>query len=78
MRKSEYHVATSEISGAIYAGKAHIEDEYIEWKDKSDVTKEAIDAVIAHMFFCIPENKTSIIYKAKINNMPISLTLTKE
>lgn len=75
--KSEYYVAASETSDNIYVGEGYIENGQIEWKNKRDVTKEVLDAIATHLFFIMPKDKKSITYKTEIDNIPISLTLTK-
>lgn len=59
---AEYHVATSDISGAIYAGEGDVRSDGIMWDNKSEVTKEAINAVMAHMLYRISNAKIDKIY----------------
>ena len=59
---AEYHVATSDISGAIYAGDGVKMDDGILWYSKSDVTNEAINAVVAHMMYRISNAKMDDTY----------------
>ena len=55
----EYHVGASDISGRIYAGEGKKDDLGICWgADKSDVTSEAINAVMAHMLYRMQSGKT--------------------
>ena len=44
-----YHVGCSDITGLIYAGKGKRDGAYTEWSSKSEVTSEAINAVMGHM-----------------------------
>lgn len=59
---SEYHVGTSDLTGIIYAGKAKKQGSWMEWKDKSDVTNEAINAVMYHMLLKIEPGEDSTAY----------------
>ena len=61
----EYHVGTSDITGTIYCGKANRQDCFIEWKDKKDVTSEAINAVMSHMMMKIKPGENSFAYMNK-------------
>ena len=56
MAKAEYHVGTSDITGTIYAGRARQDDLGLAWIAKSDVTKEALHAVVAHMLYKVDKN----------------------
>ena len=56
---AEYHVGCG-LAG-IYAGTLKKNGE--EWLNKSDVTNEAIKAVIGHMYFKIPEGEKSFAYE---------------
>ena len=50
----EYHVGASDVSGRIYAGKGKKDNYGICWGAYiSDVTSEAINAVMAHMLYRI-------------------------
>lgn len=62
---AEYHVATSDISGAIYAGEGDVRSDGILWYDKSEVTNEAINAVMAHMLYKIEPDKNATAYMNK-------------
>ena len=55
----EYHVATSDITGCIYAGRAKQHGNLTEWIDKLEVTEEAVRAVAAHMLLKVEENPDS-------------------
>ena len=57
----EYHVGWG-IYG-IYAGTINKKGD--EWLRKSVVTNEAIDAVISHMYFQIPEGEKAFAYAIK-------------
>lgn len=59
---AEYHVSTSDISGAIYAGEGDVRSDGIVWDNKSEVTKEAIIAVMAHMLYRISNAKWDVTY----------------
>lgn len=59
---AEYHVATSDISGAIYAGEGDVRSDGILWYSKSEVTSEAINAVMAHMLYRISNAKMDDTY----------------
>lgn len=60
---AEYHVGVSGLTGVIYAGKAKKDDDgWLEWKDKSDVTNEAINAVMGHMLEKIKPGENSFAY----------------
>ena len=56
MAEAEYHVGTSDITGTIYAGRARQDDLGLAWITKSDVTKEALHAVVAHMLLKAGKN----------------------
>jgi len=58
----EYHVATSDISGAIYAGDGVKLNDGILWYSKSEVTNEVINAVVAHMMYRISNAKMDKTY----------------
>lgn len=62
---AEYHVGCG-IAG-IYAGtlKPKKRD---EWLNKSDVTKEAIEAVLGYMYFKIPEGEAAFAYGFKMRD----------
>ena len=62
---AEYHVATSDISGAIYAGIGDKRRDGILWDEKSEVTSEAINAVMAHMFYKIKPDENCTAYMNK-------------
>lgn len=55
---AEYHVGFG-IAG-IYAGT--LKQSGNEWRNKSDVTNEAINAVVQHMYFLIPEGENTFAY----------------
>jgi len=64
----EYHVGASDISGRIYAGEGKKDDLGICWGAyRSDVTSEAINAVMAHMLYKIKpdENVTAYMNKTR-------------
>lgn len=61
---AEYHVGCG--FAGIYAGT--LNKSGTEWKNKSLVTNEAIDAVIGHMLWKIPEDKDSIAYAVKLKD----------
>ena len=50
---AEYHVGCG--FAGIYAGTINPKSE--TWRNKSDVTNEAINAVVQHMYFQIPEGE---------------------
>lgn len=58
----KYHVGTSDITGAIYAGKGTVQGIYIEWKEKREVTGEAITAVMSHMMNKLKPGENSTAY----------------
>ena len=60
---AEYHVGCG-LAG-IYAGTCRKKG---DWRDKSDVTNEAINAVIQHMYFQLDEGETSMAYAVKMND----------
>lgn len=62
---AEYHVAASDISGAIYAGTGDRRRDGILWDDKSEVTNEAINAVMAHMLYKIKPDDNAMAYMNK-------------
>lgn len=62
----EYHVGASDISGRIYAGEGRKDDFGICWGAyRSDVTSEAINAVMAHMLYKIKPDENSTAYMNK-------------
>lgn len=61
---AEYHVGCG-IAG-IYAGT--LMKNGIEWRNKSDVTKEAIAAVIGHMYMKLPEGENSYAYAVRMKD----------
>ena len=58
---ANYHVGCG-LAG-IYAGT--LKKSGVEWLHKSDVTKEAISAVMEHMYFKVPDDKHSYAYAIK-------------
>lgn len=61
---AEYHVGCG-IAG-IYAGTLNKKKGM--WINKSEVTSEAIKAVINHMYFQIPEGENTFAYAVKMND----------
>lgn len=61
---ANYHVGCG-LAG-IYAGILKPNGD--EWKAKSCVTTEAIDAVIGHMYWQIPDGENSIAYAARLRD----------
>lgn len=61
---AQYHVGCG-IAG-IYAGTLKKNGE--EWLNKSDVTNEAIGAVVQHMYYKIPKSETALAYAFKMND----------
>lgn len=61
---AQYHVGCG-IAG-IYAGTLKKNGE--EWLNKSNVTTEAIDAVVQHMYWKIPEGENAFAYGFKLRN----------
>lgn len=61
---ANYHVGCG-IAG-IYAGT--LKKNGIEWLNKSDVTNEAINAVVQHMYFKVPEGESVFAYAFKMND----------
>ena len=61
---AEYHVGCG-IAG-IYAGT--LKKNGIEWLNKTEVTKEAIAAVIGHMYMKLPEGEKSYAYAVKMKD----------
>ena len=59
---AEYHVSTSDITGVIYAGNGRKDGPITEFRDKSDVTNEAINAVMAHMLQKIKPGENGFAY----------------
>ena len=50
-----YHVGTGELSGTIYAGT--LSKDLLQWKNRTDVTDEAIHAVRDHLMMKAKEAK---------------------
>lgn len=61
---AEYHVGCG-IAG-IYAGT--LKPNGTEWRNKSNVTDEAIDAVVQHMYFKVPKGETAFAYGFKMRD----------
>ncbi len=61
---AEYHVGCG-LAG-IYAGTLTKSGK--EWKNKSNVTDEAILSVIQHMYFQLEKGETSMAYAVKMND----------
>ena len=61
---AEYHVGCG-IAG-IYAGVLKKNGE--EWLHKSEVTNEAINAVVGHMYFKIPDGENGFAYGLKMRD----------
>lgn len=61
-KQTEYHVGASDISGLVYIGRATKEDGVFWWKDKSEGTSEAINAVMGHMLHKIKPGENSTAY----------------
>lgn len=61
---AEYHVGCGAFG--IYAGTLNKKGDM--WLRKSDVTNEAIDAVIGHMYFQIPEGEKAYACAVKLKN----------
>ena len=61
---AEYHVGCG-IAG-IYAGT--LKKSGNEWLNKSDVTNEAINAVVQYMYFKIPEDENGFAYGFKMRD----------
>ena len=61
---AEYHV-TCGLAG-IYAGT--LKKSGIEWLNKSDVTNEAIGAVVEYMYFKIPDGENTFAYGFKMRD----------
>lgn len=59
---TKYHVGTSDITGAIFAGVGNVQDCWIEWKEKREVTSEAINAVMSHMLNKLKPGENSTAY----------------
>ena len=55
---AEYHVGCGLFG--IYAGT--LKPNGKEWRNKSDVTNEAINAVVQYMYFQIPEGEKAFAY----------------
>ena len=63
---TEYHVGASDVSGRIYAGEGKKDDLGIYWGAyRSDVTSEAINAVMAHMLYKIKPGENGMAYMNK-------------
>ena len=60
----EYHVGCGLLG--IYAGT--LKKNGAEWLNKSDVTNEAINAVVQHMYFKIPEGEKAFAYGFKMRD----------
>ena len=61
---AEYHIGCG-IAG-IYAGTLNKKKDM--WLHKSDVTEEAIKAVIGHMYYEIPKGENSFAYAVRLKN----------
>lgn len=61
---AEYHVGCG--IARIYAGTLKPSGD--EWRNKSDVTNEAIKAVIQYMYFQIPEGENAFAYAVKMRD----------
>lgn len=61
---AEYHVGCG-LAG-IYAGT--LKTNGIEWRNKSDVTEEAVCAVANFMYFMIPDGEDSFGYRFKMRD----------
>ena len=61
---AQYHVGCG--LTAIYAGTINKKGD--TWINKSAVTNEAINAVIQHMYFAMPEEENEFAYAVKMNN----------
>lgn len=61
---AEYHVGCG--ISAIYAGTLNKKKDM--WLHKSDVTNEAIQSVINHMYFKIQDGETAFAYAVKLNS----------
>lgn len=61
---AEYHVGCG-IFG-IYAGTLNKKKD--AWINKSEVTNEAIDAVINHMYFQLPDGENTFAYAVKMKD----------
>lgn len=61
---AQYHVGCG-LAG-IYAGT--LKKSGNEWQNKSDVTQEAIDAVVLHMYFQVPEGENAFAYGFKMRD----------
>ena len=65
----EYHVGTSPITGAIYAGRMkELKDGWKEWIAKSEVTDEAINAVATHLLLKIEQDENKGAYYLKTHD----------
>lgn len=64
----DYHVGCSEITGVIYAGRAKTCPSGMQWIDKSEVTDEAIGAVVAKMLYEMKKGDTSFGYRLKLTD----------
>ena len=56
---AEYHVGCG-LDETISAGT--LNKDGITWRNKSDVTNEAISAVVGHMYLKIPDGKSAFAY----------------
>ena len=61
---AQYHVGCG--FAGIYAGT--LKKNGYEWLHKSDVTNEAIDAVISHMYWKVPEGEKAFAYAVKLKD----------
>ena len=61
---AEYHVGAGAFG--IYAGT--LKKNGYEWLNKSDVTNEAIIAVIGYIYFKMPEGENSYAYAVKMKD----------
>lgn len=71
---AEYHVGAGEITGNIYAGTLSKDGK--KWKDRTDVTDEAINAVRDHLVSQMDPKDTTISYEWKRKDgKKVTLTL---
>ena len=61
---ADYHVGCGLFG--IYAGTLKKNGE--EWRNKSEVTNEAINAVVQHMYWKVPEGEDSFAYGFKMRD----------
>lgn len=61
---AEYHVGCG--FAGIYAGTLNKKKDM--WLHKSNVTNEAIDAVIKHMYFKIPDGERAFAYAVRLRD----------